>query len=355
MPTPPAHNAAQHALSEDSILACLGRHFPQTGPSLLLGRGDDCAVLRGMRPLAVSSDLFLEDIHFRRAYFTPEETGYKALAVNVSDLAACGARPVGFTLCLGLPRWVDAAWLEAFFSGMASLASEHHMVLAGGDLSGCERLHISITVWGEPADPGNFLTRGGSMPGDVLFVVGRLGLARVGLNVLEAHGRAALADWPCACAAHLHPEPQVDAGLMLARAGFNARPPALMDVSDGIMRDLPRLLGLTGELSAGGQSGRGTLGAEILLARGQLHPEVVGYADATGKNPVHEALLGGEDYALLGSCAPDMLPPLHAAIPRLTSIGVVTAGGGIVCNNEPLDKLAAMRGFDHFDRNQQDA
>lgn len=189
----------------------------------------------------------------------------------------------------------------------------------------------------------------------MLFVVGRLGLARVGLNVLEAHGRAALADWPSACAAHLHPEPQVDAGLMLARAGFNARPPALMDVSDGIMRDLPRLLGLTGELSAGGQSGRGALGAEILLARGQLHPEVVGYADATGKNPVHEALLGGEDYALLGSCAPDMLPPLHAAIPRLTSIGVVTAGGGIVCNNEPLDKLAAMRGFDHFDSNQQDA
>ena len=92
-----------------------------------------------------------------------------------------------------------------------------------------------------------------------------------------------------------------------------------MDVSDGIMRDLPRLLGLTGELSAAGQVSRGSLGAEIMLARGQLHPEVVGYAEANGKNPVHEALLGGEDYALLGSCAPDMLPPLHAAIPRLTS------------------------------------
>ena len=157
------------------------------------------------------------------------------------------------------------------------------------------------------------------------------------------------------CAAHLHPEPQVDAGLMLARAGFNARPPALMDVSDGIMRDLPRLLGLTGELSAGGASGRGTLGAEILLARGQLHPEVVRYAELQGKNPVHEALLGGEDYALLGTCAPDMLPPLHAAIPGLTSIGVVTAGGGLVCNNEPLDRLASLRGFDHFDNSPQGA
>ena len=355
MVTPHAPAASHGALSEDSILTCLGRHFPQTGPSLLLGRGDDCAVLKGARPLAVSSDMFLEDVHFRRRYFTPEETGYKALAVNVSDLAACGARPAGFTLCLGLPGWVDAAWLDAFFSGMATLAAEHNMVLAGGDLSGCERLHISVTVWGEPADPGNFLTRGGSMPGDVLFVVGRLGLARVGLHELEAHGRAACNDWPAACAAHLHPEPQVDAGLMLARAGFNARPPALMDVSDGIMRDLPRLLGLTGELSAGAHSGRGVLGAEIMIARGQLHPEVVRHAEATGRNPVHEALLGGEDYALLGSCAADMLPPLHAAIPRLTSIGVVTAGGGIVCNNEPLDKLAAMRGFDHFDHKPQEA
>ena len=353
---PPHASPVSHgSLSEDGILACLGRHFPQTGPSLLLGRGDDCAVLRGGKPLAVSSDLFLEDVHFRRSYFTPEETGYKALAVNVSDLAACGARPAAFTLCLGLPGWVDEPWLDAFFSGMAGLAKQHNMVLAGGDLSGCERLHISVTVWGEPADPGTFLVRGGSMPGDVLFVVGRLGLARVGLKALEAQGRAALDLWPAACAAHLHPEPQVDAGLMLARAGFNARPPALMDVSDGIMRDLPRLLGLTGELSAAGQVSRGSLGAEIMLARGQLHPEVVGYAEANGKNPVHEALLGGEDYALLGSCAPDMLPPLHAAIPRLTSIGVVTAGGGIVCNNEPLDTLAEMRGFDHFERKGQEA
>ena len=161
----PHPTVPQGALSEDSILTCLGRHFPQTGPSLLLGRGDDCAVLKGARPLAVSSDMFLEDVHFRRSYFTPAETGYKALAVNVSDLAACGARPAGFTLCLGLPGWVDAAWLDAFFSGMAGLAAEHNMVLAGGDLSSCERLHISVTVWGEPADPGTFLVRGGSMPG----------------------------------------------------------------------------------------------------------------------------------------------------------------------------------------------
>lgn len=358
VPVLPADQPPSQPLSEDGILACLARHFPQTHPSLLLGRGDDCAVLRAGRPLCVSSDLFLEDVHFRRSYFTAQDIGHKALAVNISDLAACGARPLAFTLNLGLPRWADMAWLERFFTGMAALAAQQRMALAGGDLSRCERLHISVTVWGEAADPGGFLVRGGSMPGDSLFVVGSLGLARVGLHVLENDGSAALEDWPAACAAHLRPEPQVDAGLMLARAGFNARPPALMDLSDGIMRDLPRLLGLSGELRAGAANAGATrasartsgLGAAILLPQGLLHAEVLRYAAMHGKNPVHEALLGGEDYALLGSCAPDMLPSLHAAIPGFMSIGTVTAGGGIACNNEVLDSCGGLRGFDHFEQ-----
>ena len=346
--TIPGGAAASTApLSEDRILACLAGYFPQAHPSLLLGRGDDCAVLKAERPLCVSSDLFLEDIHFRRSYFSPEDTGYKALAVNVSDLAGCGARPLAFTLCLGLPAWVEMDWLNRFFSGMAELAGKHRMALAGGDLSRSASLHVSITVWGEAAEPGSFLARGGSMPGDILFLVGPLGLARVGLARLEEQGREALNQWPAACAAHLRPVPQVDAGLMLSRAGYNARPPALMDLSDGILRDLPRLLGLSGELSVTCPEKCTGLGAEIVLPQGRLHPEVLRYAAATGKNPVHEALLGGEDYALLGSCAPDMLPPLHAAIPGLFSIGVVTSGGGIVCNNELLEKLGG--GFDHFD------
>lgn len=355
----PAEQPCLQPLSEDGVLACLSRHFPQAHPSLLLGRGDDCAVLKAGRPICVSSDLFLEDVHFRRSYFTAEDIGHKALAVNISDLAACGARPLAFTLNLGLPCRIDMAWLERFFKSMAALAGQQRMALAGGDLSRCERLHISVTVWGEALEPGSFLTRGGSMPGDSLFVVGSLGLARVGLHRLEADGRAALRDWPAACAAHLRPQPQVDAGLMLARAGFNARPPALMDLSDGIMRDLPRLLGLSGELraktangveNAGQSCARSSgLGAAILLPQGLLHAEVLRHAALQGKNPVHEALLGGEDYALLGSCAPDMLPSLHAAIPGFMSIGTVTAGGGITCNNQALEHCGDLRGFDHFE------
>lgn len=327
--------------SEDDILKRLSLHFPDTPETLLIDRGDDCAMLRPGGPLCVSNDLFLEDVHFRRSYFTPEDVGYKALAVNISDLAACGARPQAFTLALGLPDDVDVAWLDAFFAGMADAARPWRMALAGGDLSRSDRLHISVTVWGEaygaPDEPV-FLARGGAMPGDSIFLVGQVGLARVGLAVLEKHGRSAIERWPAACAAHLHPLPQVDAGLMLARAGSNARPPVLMDVSDGLARDLPRLLDRSGRKDGGG------LGAALVLPRGQLHPEVSRYAEAHGLDPVEQALLGGEDYALLGACAPDMLPPLHAAIPGFMTIGVVTEEG-LTCNNRSLEDV---RGFDHF-------
>lgn len=334
------------ALSEDSILALIGQHFPNQHPSLLVGRGDDCCVMRATTPLCVSADLFLEDVHFRQSYFSPREVGHKALAVNVSDIAACGARPTAFTLCLALPSGISLPWLEEFFTGMGALAQQHRMVLAGGDLSSADKLHISVTVWGETTSQNNYLVRGGSQPGDAIFVVGPVGLARVGLAVLEAQGRAALSQWPAACAAHLNPQPQVAAGLTLARMAGQGRPPALMDVSDGLARDVPRLIAVQG----GSFSPKGTrapLGAEIILPEGLLHPEVISYANQQGLNPVEQAFLGGEDYALLGACDPALLPALHSALPQLQSIGTVSDCGNILCNNTVI---YADAGFDHFQR-----
>lgn len=331
--------------SEDGILNILGRYFPLRHKNLLLGRGDDCALLKPGHALSVSTDLFLEDVHFRRRYFSAEEIGHKALACNISDLAACGTRPSAFTLCLGLPEGLDPVWFNDFLAGMGSLAATYGMALAGGDIARAANLQISITVFGEELAEGAFLCRGGSIPGDAVFVVGSLGLARIGLYELERQGRSALNSWPKACMAHLKPDPQVDAGLMLARAALNSRPPALMDVSDGLARDLPRLLGLTGELGTPAREAGGGIGAELVLPAGMLHPELVAWCRKNGSNPVHEAVLGGEDYALLGTCAPDMLPSLHAAIPGFWEIGTVTDSGRLFCNREPMDIL---RGFDHF-------
>lgn len=327
--------------SEDAVLACLDRHFPPAHPSLLLGRGDDCAVLRPCGPLCLSTDLFLEDVHFRRSYFTPREIGHKALAVNAGDLAACGAAPLAFTLGLGLPPDVDMPYLEELFRGMAELAAALRMGLAGGDLSRADKLCLALTVWGEGGKQaegagGSWLSRGGAQPGEALFLVGGVGLARIGLEMLEREGRRALRQWPAACAAHLTPRPLTDAGGILARLGRSGvPPPALMDVSDGLARDLPRLLGMPG----------GGLGADLVFPRDMLHEEQSRYAGLYGKDPVREAWLGGEDYALLGCCAPGLLPALHSALPALREIGSVTSSGRIRLNGSDVGGEA---GFDHF-------
>jgi len=127
----------------------------------------------------------------------------------------------------------------------------------------------------------------------------------------------------------------VDAGQILSRLGLQEYPPALMDVSDGLARDLPRLLGMP-------HSG---LGAELLIPEQMLHEEVLRYARARGKVPSREACLGGEDYALLGACSQQLLPSLHTALPNLLEIGVVTSGCGIYLNGAPAGDEP---GFDHF-------
>lgn len=323
--------------SEDAILELINTTFSHAHGDVLLGRGDDCAIITAGRNLCVSTDLFLEDVHFRRSYFTPEDIGHKALAVNMSDLAAMGAKPIAFQLALGLPPELDEAWLAQFFKGMAALANTFGIFLSGGDLAMSTKLHIGITVLGKQMEGCALLRRGGSMPGDKIFVIGNLGLARVGFRHLEETGRSAMKDWPQSCEAHLHPQPLIDAGLMLARAGENARPPALMDISDGICRDLPRLLG-----------GKGKLGARLNLPPSTFSEELLRHCNELGLNPCSEACLGGEDYALLGTCAPDMLAALRAALPPLVPIGEVTTDGRVFCNDSDITSLG---GFDHFTRN----
>lgn len=330
-------DAKQERLSEARILEIIERHFENRHPEFIMGRGDDCAIFRSGGQLCASSDLFLEDVHFRQAYFTPEDIGYKSLAVNLSDLAAMGSRPAGFLLNLVLPSDVDASWLDRLFAGMAQLANAEGVMLAGGDLSVGPRIQVAITAFGRSLEQGVFLSRGGAMAGDILFLAGEIGMARIGLYELEKNGRAAIDRWQACCAAHLRPRIHTDAGLILARAGRNARPAALMDVSDGLAVDLPRLLGAPGS--------RNVLGAELSLGEDKLHREVMEHARLHGQDALREAYLGGEDYALLGACAPDLFTSLHAAIPELRAIGVVRTGGRIFMNGQ---EMTGLHGFDHF-------
>lgn len=327
--------------SEDYILAILDEYFPRQGQGLNLGRGDDCAVLAPGGPRAVTCDIFAENSHFRRAYFSPAQVGHKALAVNLSDLASSGARPAAFLLSLTLTGQEDEAWLRAFAQGMSALAKQHGVLLAGGDLSRGTQLNISISAWGDlPPGLPYGLRRGRAEAGDILFLCGTAGLARLGLSLLEASPQPqTTALWPAACAAHLEPLPKVEQGLLLAsfalQQGLEERL-CLMDLSDGLARDLPRLLGSDPQAPH-------ALGADLRLEAEQLHPEVRRYCSQQGLDPAQFAYAGGEDYALLGSCPPKAWPELATALPQAWRLGEVRPGGIFLNGQQQQHK-----GFDHF-------
>lgn len=342
--------------SETEVLGLLDSLFVSRTPHTPLGRGHDCAELANLEGrLALSTDMFWQDSHFRLEYFTPGEAGGKALSSAVSDLAAAGATPLGFSLDLLLPAWLGMDALKECLAGMAAKAREFGIVLAGGDVAKGRQLGFSLTVWGAPVTPESpFLRRGRARPGDLVFLVGEAGLARVGLLELERSGRDALRDFPLACAAHLEPRPLLAEGQALALlAGELAGEPvgqaaietagqagaslsrqrpglALMDLSDGLARDLPRLLG--------------PYGVDLSLAPRLFPEEVCKAASLLGLPPEQIFLLGGEDYALLGSCAEALWPRVSSAVPGARIIGRVREEPGLFLDRQPV----VLDGFDHF-------
>jgi thiamine-monophosphate kinase len=311
--------------SEESFLEFIDEFFPNKHDFLGLGRGDDCAVLKADKDYCVSSDLFLEDVHFRRDYFSPADIGYKALAVNISDIAAMGAKPVAFTMDLMAPADVDDDFWREFLKSMSMLARQNDIVLAGGDLSRADKIGVSISIFGVSGSTG-FIRRENCSYGDILFTIGDIGLARAGMMSLEAVGEKARETLPAAVMAHLRPKPKVMIGTLLNAAGIKS----LMDVSDGLARDLPRLLG-------------SELGADLTLDASMLNSNVITFAETIGIDPVEFALLGGEDYALLGAVSPFEAGKAKS-VPGYTRIGTVTRTPGITLNGNPF----AAEGFDHF-------
>lgn len=224
------------SLGEFELIA---RHFTRPVRRAVLGVGDDCALL-SLTPgqqLATSTDLLVEGRHFLSTV-APERLGHKALAVNLSDLAACGARPLAFTLSLALPQ-AEEAWLAGFARGLFALADAHGCELVGGDTTRGP-LAINVSIFGEvPA--GQALLRSGARPGDELYVSGRLGDARLALEVFrgtvslpgEAFERVRVA-MEC-------PQPRVALGLALRGVASSA-----IDLSDGLLGDLGHVLQRSG-------------------------------------------------------------------------------------------------------------
>jgi len=255
----------------------IDRYFKRPVSRNVLGVGDDCALLApasGMQ-LAVTSDMLVEGRHFLPTV-DPFRLGHKALAVNLSDLAACGAKPLAFTLALAMPQ-ADEAWLEPFSRGLLALADEHECELVGGDTTRGP-LNICITAFGEvPA--GAALLRSGACAGDDIYVSGTLGDARLALEVLRGTVSVPADVFEKARARMEQPTPRVALGQALRGIATSA-----IDISDGLLGDLGHVL----RQSAAGARIETSLAAGLMAAHGTL-PE---------DQQLEYVLAGGDDYEL---------------------------------------------------------
>lgn len=315
--------------SEFEIIA---RHFTRPSRTARLGVGDDAALLTpsaGME-LAVSTDMLLAGRHFLPDA-EPEALGHKALAVNLSDLAAMGARPRWALLALALPQ-ADEAWLAAFSRGFFGLAQREAVELVGGDTTRGP-LTLCVTILGE-VEAGRALTRAGAGPGDEIWVSGELGGAALGLAHLNGEVRLD-AEEAADCLRRLHrPEPRLALGRALLGIAT-----AAIDISDGLLADLGHILE------------RSAMGAELRYAELPAHPALA----VRGSEPLTRRCLlaGGDDYELCFTApagrAAEVQAAGAAAGVRLTRIGRITAGAGLtLIGPDGAPMQVAERGYDHF-------
>jgi len=343
-------------LSERELIARITSRLPQQPAWLTVGIGDDAAVVEPERNRleVLSVDTLVDGVHFDRAFVPADAIGHRALAVNLSDLAAMGAAPRLALLAMALPPALPLSTFDGIVSGFCALAERHRMHLAGGNLTKSPGpLMIDVTVSGT-VKRRQALTRSGARPGDELYVSGTIGGARAGLLQLKSadtedtdtnRGHSALPEkpWPpfgsvpTVVEQYLRPDPRVRLGLALGR---NRAASACIDLSDGLADGLQRIAE---------SSGVGiTVDADAL--------PIAGGARATferrGHDAVDEALAGGDDYELLFTVRRRMVRAVRAGARQagvpITRIGVCTNGRGVVLKRAGSEKPLTAIGYDHF-------
>ncbi|HEY0294078.1 MAG TPA: thiamine-phosphate kinase [Bordetella sp.] len=311
----------------------IAKHFTRPAAPGQLGVGDDCALF-SVPPghqVATSTDLLVEGRHFYPDV-DPQALGHKTLAVNLSDLAAMGAQPIGCLLGLALPQ-ADEAWLAAFARGFHDLAGEAGCPLIGGDTTRSPKLlTLSVTVFGSVA-PDKALRRGAARAGDEIWVSGELGAADVAYRLLEGQLPADPRRLAAVRRAMEWPVPRLALGRALAGLAH-----AAIDISDGLLQDLGHILDLS------------RVGAELRYEALPVAPALAGLDEAVRRRAV---LGGGDVYELCFTADPaDQARVLHAAAAagvRVSRVGRITADAGLIVldgRGQPLPDLP--QGFDHF-------
>ncbi|MBC7341266.1 MAG: thiamine-phosphate kinase [Clostridia bacterium] len=278
--------------------------------------GDDAAILQPPKgKLLASIDMLVEGIHFEKSYITPWQLGWKALAVNISDIAAMGGTPLYALVSLGLSHDIDDAYVDEIYQGLAAVASRFGVKVVGGDIvKSPGPLVVDVAILGESDHP---VTRSGARPGDLIGVTGYLGSSAAGLAWLQSQARPArpspigsptpVSTPPWAqelVRAHLEPIPRVEEGRQLAATGAVS---AMMDISDGLASEI-------NHIAEEGQVGAILYGEDVPISQATLAA-----AEALGADPLSWALFGGEDYQLVFTFAPEARACISKALKRLES------------------------------------
>jgi thiamine-monophosphate kinase len=313
-------------LSEDELLEAIRRVLSGAGPEVVVGPGDDAAVLaRPVGELLITTDVLVEGVHFERPLTSARDLGYKAIVVNLSDVAAMAGSPRAAVCALTISGAPDVAWTMELLGGMREACDEHALWLVGGDLSRGEITSIAVTVTGEVA-PGHAVLRSGAKPGDRLVVTGSLGGSAAGLRASRDRHTWSQ-DERDAIRRHFRPSARVPEAKVLARLGATA----MMDVSDGLALDLSRMAVASG------------FGARLMLADIPVHPAAT----------LDDALGGGEDYELLAALPEGAVDVAREELAdalgvALTEIGVVIEGALVAVAADGSEGPLPPSGWDHF-------
>ncbi len=331
--------------TEDELTGVLRTLLSDEVPGVRLGPGDDAALVDSDSALEIlTADLLVEGVHFKPETTSPRDLGYKSLTVNVSDVAAMGGSPRYALVSLAIPPHVDLPWVVELYGGLRDAAGRYEMAIVGGDLSRAEETVIAVAVTGEVAK-NRAVTRAGARAGDRVVVTGTLGAAAAGLRISEADpstvGEAFASDWGRSLLdAFARPVARVAEGEMLAAAGATA----MMDLSDGLAKDLERLCR------------ESEVGARIDLPAIPMADGLKQVEAALGGDALELALAGGEDYELLATLAPQAVERVATRMTErfgtaLTDIGGIVEGSGVTAlDTEGTERHLEPKGWDHFGR-----
>jgi thiamine-monophosphate kinase len=331
-------------IGEFSLIASIRRRMEgRYPPEVALGIGDDCAVLQPQADMewVITTDTQVENVHFRRAWLTPYQIGWRTMAVNLSDIAAMGAQPFGALAALTLPAATEAAFFDQLLDGLCDLGLRLNCPLIGGNLArDPDHLSLTLTVLGR-VPRGNAVLRGGARPGDEIWVSGQLGGSAAGLRTFLQ--TIPVADAVCMALRqrYAQPQPRVREAIFLRASGHLT---SMIDLSDGLAGDLGHLCKESGT------------GAQIVADALPLEGGVREVAMALGEDPMDYALRGGEDFELCYTALPGALAPLRDEFRGqfgidLTRVGVMTSERSLrLVHTDGSQTPLSPQAFDHFHR-----